>query len=56
MYFVIDGDEYDAKTLTKDSNGLNACAGNVCEFKFDNISIDKSGKIQFKVDIMDPTQ
>jgi hypothetical protein len=57
MHFVIDGDEYDAATIAKDGSGFNACATNAtgCNFAFSNIQIDKSGKVQFKIDVMDPT-
>ena len=47
MYFVINGDEYDNGTITE--------TGGVYTIPFKDISIEKSGKIQFKIDIKDPT-
>ena len=56
LYFVVDGDEYEAKGPALDANGLNTVDANGdYVFTFKDISIEKSGKIQFKVDIMDPT-
>jgi len=48
LYFVIDGDEYDAGNPEETNEGLS--------FPFKGISIEKSGKIQFKVDIEDPRE
>jgi len=47
MYFVIDGDEYDNWTITESAG--------VYTIPFKDVSIEKSGKIQFKIDIKDPT-
>ena len=44
----INGDEYEAK-----KDGTSG-SGNI-DYKFSNVSIDKSGKIQFKLDIKDPS-
>ena len=44
----VNGDEYEAK-----KDGTSG-SGNI-NYKFSNVSIDKSGKIQFKVDIKDPS-
>jgi hypothetical protein len=56
MHFVIDGDEYDAAKIAKDGSGFNKCSNTTgCNFAFSNIQIDKSGKVQFKIDVMDPT-
>jgi hypothetical protein len=45
--FIINGDEYEGKAGTKDASG------NIT-YAFNNVSIDKSGKAQFKIDIKDP--
>jgi hypothetical protein len=48
MYFVVNGDEYDHKSISE-SNGTYTIS-------FENISIEESGKIQFKMDVKDPTE
>ena len=48
MYFVIDGDEYDHKSITQSSGTYT--------ISFENVSIEKSGKIQFKIDVKDPKE
>jgi hypothetical protein len=45
--FIINGDEYEGKAGTMSSTGTIV-------YTFNNVSIDKSGKAQFKIDIKDP--
>ena len=44
MYFVVNGEEYEG-TRTATTNGA--------KFKFNNVEIEKSGKVQFKIDVYD---
>lgn len=44
MYFVVDGEEYEG-TRTATTSGAT--------FKFNNVEIEKSGKVQFKIDVYD---
>ena len=44
MYFVVDGEEYE---------GTRSVTTSGAKFKFNNVEIEKSGKVQFKIDVYD---
>lgn len=44
MYFVVDGEEYE---------GTRSATTSGAKFKFNNVEIEKSGKVQFKIDVYD---
>jgi len=44
MYFVVNGEEYE---------GTRSATTSGAKFKFNNVEIEKSGKVQFKIDVYD---
>jgi hypothetical protein len=45
MKFVVAGEEYDANSITSDGTTTGFVA------HFNNVDIEKSGKVQFKLDL-----